>query len=76
MVKTDRSAEGKRGTINQQLSELPHLVLSDVSSAFPKAPASDLIALILLRDSGHDCMFHSISQTKDLTFISVRLFVL
>lgn len=26
MLKTDRGAEGKRGTINQHLSELPHLV--------------------------------------------------
>lgn len=33
MVKTDRGAEGKRGTINQHLSELPHLVWNDVSSA-------------------------------------------
>lgn len=33
MVKTDRGAEGKRGTINQHLSKLPHLVWSDASSA-------------------------------------------
>lgn len=33
MVKTNRGAEGKRGTINQHLSELPDLVWSDVSSA-------------------------------------------
>lgn len=32
MAKTDRGAEGKRGTINQHLFELTHLVWSDVSS--------------------------------------------
>lgn len=70
-LKTDRVAQGRTGTINQHLSELPHLVWSDVSSASRRHWMQTPVVALLLHDSGSDCMFHNnIALTKHC-FISL-----